>query len=213
MPPLHRLKRDDLWLPAARRPQPEFVVDNETIANLLNLEARVENEFYEPTIARMRQNTFTAFSEYYEYKGGYLSCHDWRPGEFNKQADAACNWILDDRSDIADLDVHDIASRLLTGQVLQLFSDGGYGGASGAAAFVAVCSVLRNDVWHATICGHRGIYMHVAVSSFEAELVAADAAIEFALEVGQMMCQARMFFRPRTSNAPTNGTSELHAST
>ena len=85
----------------------------------MNVEVQVENEFYEPMIARMRQNLFVAFSASCDYKGGYLSCHDWRPREYNKQADAVCNWVLDDCGDVEDLDVHDIVSRLRAGHVLQ----------------------------------------------------------------------------------------------
>ena len=61
MPPLSRLKRDNLWVHSGSRLQLEFGVDNEKAAGLMNVEVRVENEFYEPMIARMRQSLFVAF--------------------------------------------------------------------------------------------------------------------------------------------------------
>jgi hypothetical protein len=61
MPTLRPLKRDGLWLHNSERPQLEFIVDNETVAGLMNLEARVENQFYAPMVARMRQNVCDVF--------------------------------------------------------------------------------------------------------------------------------------------------------
>jgi hypothetical protein len=86
-----------------------------------------------------------------------------------------------------DLDVHDIASRLAAGHVLQLYSDGGFNGTNGAAAFVVVCSEWEGGSWQARVCGYRGTYMNETVSSFQAELVAAEAAITFSLVLGQAM--------------------------
>ena len=170
MPSLRRLKRDGLWLAMAARPQLEFVVDNETVSDLMNLEARVANEFYAPMVARMRENTFTDFAQHFEYKAGFLPSHEWRPREFNKQADAVCNWVLDDRVDIDCLDVNGIASRLLAGHMLQLFSDGGYDGRSGSSAIVAICYEFDDGCWQANICGHRGWFMLEALSSFQTEI-------------------------------------------
>jgi hypothetical protein len=177
-----------------------MVVDNETIAQLMNLEARVENEFYELMIARMRQNVYEAFSQHFEYKGGYLSCHDWRPREYNAQADAVCNWVLDECCDMEDLDVHNIAARLAAGQVLQLFSDGGFTGACGAASFVVVCSAYEDGELKAFNCGYRGAFMSIAVSSFQAELVAAEMAISFSMVLGKTLRATARGKRPRFDN-------------
>ena len=187
MPSLSRLKRDNLWVHSGSLPQLEFVVDNETVAGLMNVEVRVENEFYEPMIAGMRQNLFVAFPGSFDYKGGYLSCHDWRPREYNKQADAVCNWVLDDCGNVEDLDVHDIVSRLRAGHVLQLYSDAGFDGTNGAASLVVICSEPVDNTWNATVCDYRGILTRDGRSAFQAELIAADAAISYSLKIALAM--------------------------
>ena len=191
-PPLRQLNRDRTWQLGGSRPQLEFVVDNETVAGLMNAEIQIRNEHYESIIARMRQNLFTAFSDSFDYKGGYFSCHDWRPREYNQQADAVCNWVLDDCKDVEDLDALEISTKLAAGQVLQLFSDDGYDGASGAASFVVVCSEYKHGSWHTAICWYKGIYMQEAHSSFQAELIAADAAITFAFDLGHIYKRCRI---------------------
>ena len=100
----------------------------------------------------------------FEYKSGYLSCHDWRPRELNKQADAVCNWVLDKRGDIGNLDVHAIVARLAAGEILQLLSDGCFDGSCGAASVVAVCYVFEDGGWHASECSYRGTFISEAVS-------------------------------------------------
>ena len=150
-----RLQRDSLWLQNCGKPQFEFVVDNETVAGLMNLERRVDNPFYEPMVARMRQSIFDMFSKCFECKAGYLSCHDWRPRELNKQADAVCNWVLDDRADMDKCDMQFVLSKVQAGHVLQIYSDGGFDGTSGAAAFVVICSENIDGEWQASVCGYR----------------------------------------------------------
>ena len=185
MPDLRRLQRDELWIHNAERPQLEFVIDNETVANHMNLEAKVDSDFYEPMITRMRQNVYKAFTETFEYKGGFLSCHEWRPREYNSQADAVCNWVLDERSDMDELDVQIVVSRLASGQMLQVYSDGGFDGVCGAASFVLVFNTFEGGVWHASTGGYRGVYISNARSAYQAELIGADAAISFAIELGR----------------------------
>ena len=82
---------------------------------------------------------FHTFTHYFGYKVGCMSCHDWRPREFNKQADAVCNYVMDDQADINQLDVDAIVSKLASGHMLQVFSDGGFDGSSGVASFVVIC--------------------------------------------------------------------------
>ena len=132
----------------------------------------------------MRENIFGTYGKHFEYKRGYLNCHDWRPREFNQQADAVCNWVLDDDEDIDELDLHQVASRLTRYKALQIFSGGGLDGSRGVAAFVVVGSTWENCTWRIEIFGFRGILIRDAVSAFQAEIIAADAAIAFAKDLG-----------------------------
>jgi hypothetical protein len=186
MPELRRLQRDEHWMNNSERPQLEFIVDNETVANLMNLEAKVENEYYEPMVSRMRLNIYEVFMNYFEYKGGFFGCHDWRPREYNSQADAVCNWVLDEGCDMEELDLQDVLRRLIAGQMLQIYSDGGFDGERGSASFVVVCNAFEDGSWHSSVCGYRGILINGARSSFQAEMVGADAAISVAIDIGRM---------------------------
>ena len=77
------------------RPQVEFVVDNQTIAELMNLEARIVNDHYRPVINRVRGKFADIFTSF-DYKASYFPPLDWRPREYNSPPDVICNWIIND---------------------------------------------------------------------------------------------------------------------
>lgn len=66
--PVTRLRRDDLWQLHSARSQLEFIVDNETVAKLMNLQSQIENPFYEPMVARIRQSIFDVYGKHFHYK-------------------------------------------------------------------------------------------------------------------------------------------------
>ena len=133
----------------------------------------------------MRQNLFHLFISHFDYKGGFLSCHDWRPREFNTLADRVCNWVLDRQSDLYSLDLQEIATNVAHGAMLQIHSDGGYDGTSGSAAVVPICFFHRDGFWEPCAQGYQGFFLKSAHSAFHAELVGADAAIIMGLDIGQ----------------------------
>ena len=177
------LQRDQLWQPFSAKPQLEFVVDNKTIAQLLNLETRICNLTYAKQIGKMRENLFLGYTRYFDYKCGFLSCFDWRPREFNKLSDRICNWVLDRKSDVLSLDLHRVASELSQGASLQIQSDGGFVDGAGAAAAVLVVYRYDGEKWQAEALGYKGVFVDNAASAFHAELLAADLAIQLALEI------------------------------
>ena len=181
------LKRDQLWDVRPGRPQLEFVVDNQAIAQLMNLEVRSDNSAYEEDAARMRTNTYLAYSRHFDYKGGYLSCHDWRPREYNALADRVCGWVLARGCNLFDIDLETISHRLKLGGHLQIHSDGGYNGIRGAAAAVFIVYVHKDSAWCPEVFGYCGMLIDPARSAFHAELVAADLAICKALEIGSTL--------------------------
>eukprot|EP00746_Dinoflagellata_sp_MGD_P015434 gnl/MRDRNA2_/MRDRNA2_134313_c0_seq1.p2 gnl/MRDRNA2_/MRDRNA2_134313_c0~~gnl/MRDRNA2_/MRDRNA2_134313_c0_seq1.p2 ORF type:complete len:102 (+),score=14.75 gnl/MRDRNA2_/MRDRNA2_134313_c0_seq1:358-663(+) len=87
LPQLERSRRDQFWQPWSARPQLEFIVDNKVVAQLMNLEIQIYNQWhwYESDIVRlrprMRQSTFKAYTQSSDYKGGHFSWHDWWPPE------------------------------------------------------------------------------------------------------------------------------------
>ena len=54
----------------------------------------------------------------------------------------------------------------------------------GVAVFVVVGSAFENCTWRTEIFGFRDILIRDAVSGFQAEIIAADAAIAFAKDLG-----------------------------
>ena len=69
---------------------------------------------------------------------------------------------------------------------IQIYSDGGFDGVRGAAGVVPICYQCIRGEWVPVAEGYRGLFMKTARSAFHAELVAADAAIQLAFELGQL---------------------------
>ena len=86
--------------------------------------------------------------------------------------------------DIDTIDEASLTSRLKEAVALQIFSDGGFTHAQGAAAFVITC-VSKNG--SSTLLGTRGIWMEEAKSAFHAEVQALEAATEYVERLRQRM--------------------------
>ena len=104
-------------------------------------------------------------------------------------ADCVCNWILACKTDLSDLDLHDVAARLQRGEHLQIHSDGGYRNGCGAAAAVVLTYALLDGLRTPSVVGYWGAYIGEAKSAFHTELIAADVAIRKALEIGKLVSQ------------------------
>ena len=76
----------------------------------------------------MRQMTYKAYKDFFEYKAGFFSCHDWRPREYNALADRVCAWVTHKGQNIKNLDIHSVSEALGDGSCIQILSDGGYNG-------------------------------------------------------------------------------------
>ena len=147
----------------------------------------------------MCQKIFDRYPKCFKYKAGCPNCHDWQLWELSKQADAVCNWVLDDKADIDQCDIQLIARKLTAGQVVHPYPHGGFDSVSGAAAFVIVCSKLVNGDWRAEIGGHHGVILHQAMSAFHAEIVGAEKANLFAFELSRrppVVAKRRRFLDP-----------------
>ena len=70
----------------------------------MNIEVRIDNPLYELVVSRMRKMLFELYADHYDYEDGHLNCYDWQPREYNEQADMVCNSVLEDKSDVDDLD-------------------------------------------------------------------------------------------------------------
>ena len=164
-------------------------MDNQTVAQLLNLRIRWDNPLYEENFPTVRENTYLAYSRYFDSKGPFLSCHDWRPREYNALADGVCNWVLAAECDVTNLDLQEVAQRVSCGAHLQVHSDGGYLGNKGAYAAVFLSYVCRDGMWKPEVLGYCGVYTESVRSAFHAETMGADIAIRKALEIGELIVQ------------------------
>ena len=65
-----QLLRDTLWS-SDYAGELEFVVDNQAVAALANIESRIANDFYRPAIERIRLGLHALFTGRFCYKGGH----------------------------------------------------------------------------------------------------------------------------------------------
>jgi len=129
--------------------------------------------------------TYEVYRDAFEYKAGFLSCHDWRPREYNALADRVCAWVFKKGESIQDLDIVTVSEEIASDSCIQIHSDGGYNGKAGAAGVVIVRFKLKDGEWIPSALGYRGVYIPDARSAFQAELIAAKLAISIAQELGR----------------------------
>ena len=169
------------------------IVDNKTVTNISNGVAQVTNEHYKAPFHRIRQRLYDLYRDSFGYKAGFLDPIDWSPREYNTAADHVANCVLAHSSDIDTLG-DEVRQQICHSTVgIQIFCDGGYVGGRGASAFV-VCIVkpreiaradsddpctLRQAGFETKLLGARGILIERATSSFQAEALALDAAVEW----------------------------------
>ena len=170
------LRRDTLWLREGP-PQLEFVVDNETLAGLANIEMISCNVFYDQHVRRIRDGLKHAFANHFAPKAGYLNPVKWRPREFNTPPDTVCNWVLARQSDVAGLPLHFAMELVEAGWSLQVHCDGGYRGGVGAAAFVVHAHCPAES--RVKRVGYCGVFLPTARSAFHSEITALTNAIDW----------------------------------
>jgi hypothetical protein len=177
------LARDKLWTRGINRPQLEFVVDNQTLANIANGTARVTNPYYRAPLDRIRAGIGHLYGAHFEYKSAFLDPVDWRPREFNTAADHVANCVLAEGANVDTLREEEFAMHLQQSTAIQVFSDGGFVSGTGAAAFVIVAVTDAGEEFQCELIGARGVLVKDARSAFHMEVLALELAIEFALNI------------------------------
>ena len=168
------LSRDGFWLRGVT-PQLEFVVDNETLAGLANLELKSDCVLYDHLVQHIQEGLGDLLTHYFVPKASFLNPVEWRPREFNTPPDTVCNWVLSRKADLLDLRRNDVTDKAMAGWSLQVHCDGGYRGGAGAAAFVVHSySPAGGGVERV---GYYGAYLPSARSAFQAEIFALDNAV------------------------------------
>ena len=180
-----QLQRDTLWL-VDGTPQLEFVVDNESLASLANIEISVVNPLYLTDVHRIRQGLLNIFETVFWPKGSYMNPVDWRPREFNGPPDTIYNWVLDQETDLNHLCHTSAINAIQNGRSIQIHSDGGFKSGRGAASFVVhACDPSTGMM---SRLGYSGHYMHAARSAFHAEILALLLAVDWMHSLKTYLC-------------------------
>ena len=163
-------------VPNTSNPRVNFVVDCQTLADMVNVEVPISSPNYAPICERMTNNLCICID-----KGMKLwdiaKPVEWRPRFLNKLADSLANKAMDETM---DLDWDACRRGSWKGKNLTVFSDGGFRGRCecAAAAWVVVEAV-------GTVHGARDVRVIAkgskciadCSSSFMAEAIALEMAI------------------------------------
>ena len=155
----------------------------------------VTNESYKSIVDRIRAGIGEVFAERFDFKAGFLWPVDWRPREFNKPPDFLSNAAMDARvSSRMDCDWPHVFAALSQGACLQIHCDGGLRQESniGAAAYVAHLVQPGTDTL--TRVSWEVIFLESIASSFLAECIALEHAIQFARHACGYSANSRVTF-------------------
>ena len=136
--------------------QLEFVVDNQIVAGLANIEVHCTQKQYEAAVQRTRYRIMKLMTSTFDYKAGFLQPADWRPREFNSAADLVADHVLHKHADVHNMNIEEIGNRLKHFSALQFFCDGGFDGQRfGSIAFVIIRYQYVEDTWQRHIQGWK----------------------------------------------------------
>ena len=184
-----QLRREELWI-CNGRSQFEFIVDNQTLASLANIEMSIGNPVYTQDIHSIRDGLRHFFKTHFDPKGGFLSPVEWRPREFNSPPDTVCHMVADAEPSLVDLDMPSVVQALRQGCSLQIHCDGGFNANRGAASYV-VHAIAPHDRG-LTRMGYAGLFMDTARSAFHAEVTALATAVKWLVGVADgFPCHSR----------------------
>ena len=173
------LKRDSLWKKGLSRPQLEFVVDNQVLAEVANGKSSVSNEWYRLALDRIRTRLRHLFDAFFEYKGGFLEPVDWRPRECNKVADHVANCVLHHETSFQSLSADCISKRVSKAVGVQVYTDGGLQSGRGSTGIVIMIVDDMGAELKSEIVGYAGQHFHPAHTSCQTEVSALDWATEY----------------------------------
>merc|ERR1712023_475761 len=105
----------------------------------------------------------------------------WRPREWNKGADHLCNVSMDERISKTEVDIDELAYAIKCGCNIQIHSDGGLRRGYGASMAWTIAVWHHDDAsseWQRSLVGKQRMFLEQCKSSFVAETLALEAAID-----------------------------------
>ena len=175
----HEADRD--WEDVGRRCK--LVVDSQVTADLLNRQTKCKSERYEPMVRRCHN------MQYRTVKAGWKPFQDcdnfleWRRRRYNKIADHIANESMKHRKSFSYRN-KELLHAIKPGNAnILVFSDGGAWETDAIASSGWVAFVLGghwgDDKNEAHFLAAEGIFINSRISAFQAELTAAESALEF----------------------------------
>ena len=176
--PLCKLRQDDKCWPGPPQ-QFQCVVDCQVLANLLNGTCLLVNPELRPVFVRMARTLAALFDSGWTPKAA-ADAVQRRERDWNRGADHLCNVSMDHRRKILEVDVDLLAIRMRSGCNLQIHSDGGLRRGYGAAMGWTITAWSREskDSWRRDVVAKCCVFLEVCTSSFTAETLALEAAID-----------------------------------
>ena len=108
----------------------------------------------------------------------------WRPRRWNLGADYLCNLAMDTSQNWKEVDAAALADALRSGCNLQLHSDGGLRqGSCAATGWTLSAWTYSRSVWTRKLVAKQCMFLKVPCSSFLAETLALEAALNFATRI------------------------------
>ena len=182
LPPMS--DEDPPWELGVGLPQMMFVVDSQTVADVMNCLSACSNPEYTMAFERMMNRLAVCFGKGVVPPAGWRNFVQWRRRAYNTLADAASNLALKHRNGHNTLDHRSVSEAVADSRcALQFFSDGGHVPGYGSAhAFAVVLWTYDGSSWHRRVAGTAATF-YAGRSAFEAEVLGLDAAISWAAQL------------------------------
>ena len=104
-----------------------------------------------------------------------------------------CHIVLSRREGVDKLDPQELAEKVEAGWHLQVISDGGFSAGLGSCGVVVV-AIAPNPPFDRAVIGYRGLFLNEAVSAFQAEIVAAEFAVQVVAGIRPVHKKKRLRF-------------------
>lgn len=150
-----------------------FVVDCKVLADLLSGITALCNEEQRPLFIRLARDIASFHSKSWVPRLAVGNYVEWRPREYNGQADHWCNVAMDTRSGAFKVNVAQVKAGIAKGINVRLYSDGGARRGDGLAALAWIVYIGEE------CAGYSFSVLPGVRSSFVAESLALASAFEF----------------------------------
>ena len=173
--------QDDKWEKGAKCFQ--FISDSQVSVDIFNGKVPLADDNYLPLFTRVSRRVAQLLELDYQPPQVWEDPFQWRPREFNTQADALCNFVQDTDSDFTHVapDLREIQSMQ---PMYLVYTDGGCrDNGTSAFAWVIYGCVWDGSAWVKLVLAKCGRKLSHDAHSFATETLAIDGASEMLLHM------------------------------